>query len=1395
MPQTATQRLNRASPAPAATAAPSLSPASVGEQRSQRRLSRISPSEFDSVLSNGDTVRIRSREPTPGAAKGQEDMMSASSAPREGTSRDLAAMHPSGNSNETSEARNEGMRGGVAQEKLLPAPPTSAAAPAKFVDGPLPDRTMQHTASNFLSDYETAHYDSLVTVGAIDSLRKPRSRHGSAAPESAPPVVNVSFPRQDAATGSSLPTPPMNHSNASTSTLAGAFGFSPRRRRVQSDDTIQERTGGTFAGTMRKTSRFFRRFGSGSAESEPSRNESSHTSAAPAAAVAPSSTASTTTSTNLPPPVPSLPPSYQDAVDSPARPSTPPPKPRPIPDVLLLRTPSPNRSPSAAVERTREAPQIFPSPSSHLQRSLSMNSLERLDTRTTTTTASETDASPASTRRQPPRSEDDRLRRELRKWRVAIDGVMDEDSEMATPDPGLGLGATLVPISTPESAISNPMSSPGLAASPFGSRSRSSERISPSVGAQSNPSNTSSLAEAPEIRLHTPVIAPEAETPRAPPGFTPPEPTTAPTPDALALDSIRPVLSPAEDPWPRESLQEFLERTDPTPSRSPSRGPSPSSDAEPIFRQDVSNRSKGNRASVVGLSSSASGSGPSTPRPSSRTAKTAELRALDALDESDLEAKAQEIAQQLWDGDESFVETRKAAEWLGSASRLSTTTMRHYMSKFDFAGLRLDGAFRRLCSRLYLKAETQQVDRILEHFSLRYYEQNPHSPYGSSDVVHAVTYSVLLLNTDLHVVDSTSRMTRQQFVRNTLEAVRAQTEAGETATPPGLLFGPDKVSAGPLTASPDLSSSSVFGDREAGSSRVSLDQSARTRRSMVDRFPEDSPSSSSLNLPSSPAMSRSATTISARALDSPARTSLRSESAVTLGSTLSHRRLEPSLQGVLKDMYAAVKAHPIYQLSGESGSALNLPEAGRSSISLVPTSSPYATWSPNLQRRTSHRSSHSTISGVATSNAHKRASVRGLGALLGASSLELVRSASPTPSSTTSLSDDHWGLASGGAAMLQQGPTNSIGFASNLAHTIIKEQQEDDARSEASLVEITDEELALLGAPWAKEGLLERKHFWEATGKRSKDKNWTQAFVVVSAGQLRMFRFGAQGGAGAGGSGAIGGGDWTTTASSLGSLSLVHALTSTVPPPGYSRARPHCFIFTLPDGGSFFFQAGTPDLVAEWVATCNYWSARLSREPLAGGVSNMEYGWNRVDEAALEIDDNRAERASIRSGHSRRSFASTAFRHAMPLTDNDRVHINDWTPPQTPLAPSQLSEDNQLEALKRHLGVLQKETTLHDALKGPMTRLYTSRSSNAVKALANWTRKSQHLQSERVKYQTYVEALSSAIKLRALHNGKKEVERMLKNADEVEPEDELHTVGSRSPSVGVRADAFKTQSS
>lgn len=107
--------------------------------------------------------------------------------------------------------------------------------------------------------------------------------------------------------------------------------------------------------------------------------------------------------------------------------------------------------------------------------------------------------------------------------------------------------------------------------------------------------------------------------------------------------------------------------------------------------------------------------------------------------------------------------------------------------------------------------------------------------------------------------------------------------------------------------------------------------------------------------------------------------------------------------------------------------------------------------------------------------------------------------------------------------------TPALGFASNLSHTIIRETQEDDAHSISSdhtnttEISISDEELALLGPPWAKEGMLCRKQYWESTGKRAKSKAWMDVFVVIQKGELSMFVFGDHS---LGGTSVVGGGNW-----------------------------------------------------------------------------------------------------------------------------------------------------------------------------------------------------------------------------------------------------------------------------
>lgn len=193
----------------------------------------------------------------------------------------------------------------------------------------------------------------------------------------------------------------------------------------------------------------------------------------------------------------------------------------------------------------------------------------------------------------------------------------------------------------------------------------------------------------------------------------------------------------------------------------------------------------------------------------------------------------------------------------------------------------------------------------------------------------------------------------------------------------------------------------------------------------------------------------------------------------------------------------------------------------------------------------------------------KRGSIRGLQSILSvqsgaspySSNSSIDGRISPSPSFATSTHEVRDLDFLGGGCMLIKGKglygssssflNPALGFASNLSHTIIREAQEDDDQSVQSedsastTISISDEELALLGAPWAKEGMLCRKQYWESVGKRAKDKNWLDVFVVIQKGELNMFTFGDHT---SGKSGTFGGGNWLVRAFSGGCCR--HDLTS-----------------------------------------------------------------------------------------------------------------------------------------------------------------------------------------------------------------------------------------------------------
>ena len=129
----------------------------------------------------------------------------------------------------------------------------------------------------------------------------------------------------------------------------------------------------------------------------------------------------------------------------------------------------------------------------------------------------------------------------------------------------------------------------------------------------------------------------------------------------------------------------------------------------------------------------------------------------------------------------------------------------------------------------------------------------------------------------------------------------------------------------------------------------------------------------------------------------------------------------------------------------------------------------------------------------------------------------------------------------------------------------------------------------------------------------------------------------------------------------------------------------------------------------------------MSKEPLAGGVSNMEYGWNRVAEpytrgrSHSDTESTREEYSdavSVRSGRSGRSKFGwkdgAATMRAAQSPWGDRVFINDWKPPLPPTVSSVHDEESQLEALQKHVGSMKNDLQQHNEYREPMTALVST---------------------------------------------------------------------------------------
>lgn len=109
-----------------------------------------------------------------------------------------------------------------------------------------------------------------------------------------------------------------------------------------------------------------------------------------------------------------------------------------------------------------------------------------------------------------------------------------------------------------------------------------------------------------------------------------------------------------------------------------------------------------------------------------------------------------------------------------------TSLLKNFIDLFDFKGLRVDEAIRFLLTKFRLPGESQQIERIIEAFSSRYVEcqeyelserkegvtEDVEAVQPDPDSVFILSYSIIMLNTDLHNPQVKEHMSYEDYSGN-----------------------------------------------------------------------------------------------------------------------------------------------------------------------------------------------------------------------------------------------------------------------------------------------------------------------------------------------------------------------------------------------------------------------------------------------------------------------------------------------------------------------------------------------------------------------------------------------------------------------------------------------------
>ncbi|KAJ1985813.1 hypothetical protein H4R33_003749 [Dimargaris cristalligena] len=804
--------------------------------------------------------------------------------------------------------------------------------------------------------------------------------------------------------------------------------------------------------------------------------------------------------------------------------------------------------------------------------------------------------------------------------------------------------------------------------------------------------------------------------------------------------------------------------------------------------------------------------------PSTSEAVSGGLVPLDSPD-----AQAQEIAACLFHNDDPTISPEEYVEYLGKRGPLFVRIRAHYFNHFDFHGASLEEAFRSLCAHLFVRGESQVIDRILIDFSRRYWNCNPRHPLlTDEDIVYAIVFSLLLLNTDLHVSQSDEKLSKQKFIELTLTTIdtcrqitarKREQHVQPSAPNPGILTSPI---LSPMMK--DLNASQpVIPERTTS-------DMAGSSRSRLGIAPNTASSGKRFSFFDAAGIGLGANTFGSRNNE---------RSALSSNASISSKDPSPNtaLITLLKELYASIKHQKLAQPSEalllsraslssfRSGSNGPAPNGGTNltrsrSVSGLGPNQMLMGQSQRSNRYLGPRRGLLGLAAVAEATGADRPpgvhQTSPIAAVLTASASTLPFDGESRPSlnaSSPRLISLRFNPASPGRSRAASVSSLSPSKKMNPFSASVVMSEEDDFGYQDQYAQSLNASILMTGhysndypeTPipnhmgyddrFVKSCVLVRKHLMERSDRKATNRSWKQCFVILEHGMLNMYKTEK---------GQAYGCELTDPALQLGHVSLRHSLTNALPSPGYSRVRPFVFAIQLPHGGVYLFQAGTREQLEEWVQCCNYWAARESKEPLIGGVCNIDYGWvDNGDDSASERSvavsvtgpsetplanlTNQNPIVAPLNYHSAESSVSLAVDSASDIKSSSKSNDNlsviydqsendlsvlsqspanptgipvlpnsiyEWKPPAQSLIRSNLDENAQLRALLKQISHLENQLSRHQDLRSSIDRRYVGRTPVYNKAFSNWERKSQYLLRELIKYQTYADCLKSAISTR-----------------------------------------------